>query len=224
MIVSQSNRVPEIMGLILLDCWESPVHKLYTDRFYLDLIEHVQTLDVRYIVNAPSNNRIDLDDKSFQNTLERYSLPTRRDNVCLSDTQQDFARYKIASHVMASLTGDNCTSHLIKRYLLSQIDCVFLAHVPDLLHHANLLPSDGVQDGVQNWLVAGQSWQMCTHDHSLGLTRLRHIDSACNMKFYATDQSFLKQHGGTAQYDDFAADALEWEHITNFGYRLIATQ
>jgi len=220
MIVSQSSTVPKIVGVLLLDCWESPIQKLYTDRFYLDLIEHVQTLDVRYIVNAPSNNRIDLDDKSFQNTIERYSLPTRIDNVCLLDTQQDFARYKIASHVMASLTGDNCTSHLIKRYLLAQIDCVFLAHVPDLLHHANLLP----YDGVQNWLVAGQSWQMCTHDHSLGLTRLRHVDTACNLQFYATDQSFLKQHGGTAQYDDFAADALEWEHITNFGYRLIATQ
>ena len=91
---------------------------------------------------------------------------------------------------------------------------IFLITHEDFVYHTNV----HLKGQYKNWLVVGQTWQMCTHDHALGLN---HLSRLPGMSFYATDFGFCKEHGGTAGYEDFVNDSLDWEHIENFGYRLI---
>lgn len=217
MITAHSSCIPEIHGLILLDCWKPPVHKFFTEKFYVNLIEQLQKYNFKCIVNSPSNTRFNQDDTSLVNTLKIYSQPRRNTNgLLLSETNDDLRRYRIITNIFKSFTDTavtETTSTLIKKYLLDNDASVFLTTYEDLFYHATVW----LEGACKNWVVVGQTWQMCTHDHALGLN---HLIQVPGLSFYATDFGFCKKDGGTANYNDFASDSLEWEHIENFGYRL----
>ena len=236
MITAQSSTVPEIHGLILLDCWEPPAHKFFTEIFYVNLIDQLQKYNFNCIVNSPSNSRFDQDDPGLVNSLALYGRPRQNaDGMPITDSHDDLRRYRVVTNIFKSfvtstmpkenlLPGMRCapaltaetTSALIKKYLLNPNSniCIFLTNYEDLFYHI-IRHLAGV---CKNWLVVGQTWQMCTHDHALGLNHLARLPG---MSFYATDFGFCKEHGGTAGYEDFVNDSLDWEHIENFGYRLI---
>ena len=234
MIIAQSSTVPEIHGLILLDCWEPPAHKFSTEKFYVNLIDQLQKYNFNCIINSPSNSRFDQDDPSLEKTLEIYGRPRQNaDGMPITDSHDDLRRYRVVTNIFKSfvtstipeenaLPGMRCapaltaetTSTLIKKYLLKTDSSIFLTNYEDLFYHATVYS----EVLCTNWLVVGQTWQMCTHDHALGLNHLARLPG---MSFYATDFGFCKEHGGTAGYEDFVNDSLDWEHIENFGYRLI---
>jgi hypothetical protein len=234
MITAHSSTAPEIHGLILLDCWEPPAHKFSTEKFYVDLIDQLQKYKFKCIVNSPSNSRFDQDDPSLERTLEIYGRPSQNSNgIPITDSHNDLRRYRVVTNIIKSfvtstvpeenaLPGMQCapaltaetTSTLIKKYLLKTDLSIFLTNYEDLSYHATVY----LEGLCKNWLVVGQTWQMCTHDHALGL---KHLTRLPGLSFYATDFGFYKEHGGTAGYEDFANDSLDWEHIENFGYRLI---
>jgi len=219
MIVSQSTAVPEIHGLILLDCWEPPDGKFFTDLFYVNLIDRLQGHDFKCVVNSASNNKLDTQDPSLINTLQLYSTP-RLDatGVPMLDDSADFRRYKVVTNLLQFFVGNDVTSALIKRYLLTPFPSVFLVSPEDLAYHASVY----LHNTCKNWLVVGQSWQMCTHNHTLGLLNLAKLSHKYDLSFYATDFGFCKIVGGTAGYNDFENDSLQWERIENFsGCRLI---
>jgi hypothetical protein len=220
MIVGQSTEIPEIHGLILLDCWEPPNGKFFTEKFYVNLIDQLQGYNFRCVVNGASNNKLDIQDPSLINTLKIYSRPRLDDSGApILDTPADFRRYKVITNLLQFFVGNDVTSALIKRYLLAPFPSVFLMSPEDLAYHASV----HLHHTCKNWLVVGQSWQMCTHSHALGLPRLAKLSHKYNidMSFYATDFGFCKVNGGTAGYNDFENDSLQWEHIENFGYKLV---
>ena len=218
MIIGQSSTVPEIHGIILIDCWEPPDDKFFIDLFYVNLIDHLQQYNFKCVVNSAFNNKIDMQDHSMVNTLRIYSTPTVDINGVPSlDVQSDFRRYEVITNLLRFFVGNNVTSRLINRYLLQPFPSVFLMSPTDLSYHAKIQ----LNNTCKNWLVVGQSWQMCTHTHAMGLIRLAELSYKDNLSFYATDFGFCKINGGTAGYDDFKSDVLQWEHIENFGYKLI---
>lgn len=236
MITSQSSLVPEIHGVILIDCWNPPADKFFTEIFYVNLIDQLQKYNFNCIVNSPSNSRFDQADPGLVNALALYGRPRQNaDGMPITDSHDDLRRYRVVTNIFKSfvtttipeenaLPGMRCapaltaetTSVLIKKYLLNPNSniCIFLTNYEDLFYHT-IRHLAGV---CKNWLVVGQTWQMCTHDHALGL---KHLIRLPGMSFYATDFGFCKEHGGTAGYEDFVNDSLDWEHIENFGYRLI---
>jgi hypothetical protein len=230
MITRQSLTMPEIHGLILIDCWEPPTHKFFTEIFYVNLIDQLQKYNFNCIVNSPANSQFDHDDPGLANTLALYGQP-RKDvaGIPLRDDNHDLRRYRVVTNIFKSfvnnteqnvlpgMTSAEIGSRLIKKYLLkpNASRCMFLTTHEDFVYHATV----HLKGQYKNWLVVGQSWQMCTHDHWLGLKCLSQLPG---MSFYATDFGFCKKDGGTAGHEDFANDSLEWEHIENFGYKLIA--
>jgi hypothetical protein len=75
---------------------------------------------------------------------------------------------------------------------------------------------------MTNWLVVGHTWQMCTHEHALGLQSLTSITKRHPvLNFYATDYSFCKMTENTATLEDFEQDSMNWRLIEDFGYQLL---
>ena len=139
MIVGRSTAVPEIHGLILLDCWEPPNGKFFTEIFYVNLIDRLREYDFKCVVNGASNNKLDLKDPSFINTLKIYSTPTIGSNgLPMPDTPADIRRYKVVTNLLRFLVGNSVTSALIKRYLLAPFPSVFLMNPKDLCNHASI--------------------------------------------------------------------------------------
>ena len=219
MITSQSSLVPEIHGLILLDCWEPPAHKFFTEIFYVNLIDRLKKYHFKCVVNSPSNSQFDQDDVSLANTLQIYGRPRLSvDGSVALDTDDDFRRYRVITNIFKSFTDTavtEATSALIKKYFLKTESSIFLANHADFVYHTTV----HLKGQYKNWLVVGQLWQMCTHEHSLGL---KYLSQLPGMSFYATDFGFCKKDGGTAGHEDFASDTSKWEHIENFGYKLVA--
>jgi hypothetical protein len=82
---------------------------------------------------------------------------------------------------------------------------------------------DLVNKNVSEWYVAGQSWQMCVHENSIGLENLSKISKNLPANFYATSKSFLKFSGQTVEHEDFVEDYLDWKFLNWFGYQLIGS-
>jgi hypothetical protein len=185
----------------------------------VNLIDRLKKYHFKCVVNSPSNTRFDQDDPSLANTLQTYGCPRLdADGLALLDTDADFRRYRVMTSIFKSFTNNavtEATSALIKKYLLKTNPSIFLITHEDFVYHNTV----HLKGQYKNWLVVGQSWQMCTHEHSLGL---KYLSQLPGMSFYATDFGFCKQDGGTAGHEDFASDSTQWEYIENFGYKLVA--
>jgi hypothetical protein len=185
----------------------------------VNLIDQLKKYRFKCVVNSPSNSQFDQDDPSLANTLQIYGCPRLdADGSALLDTDADFRRYRVITNIFKSFTNNavtEATSALIKKYLLKTNPSIFLANHDDFVYHATV----HLKGQYKNWLVVGQSWQMCTHEHSLGL---KYLSQLSGMSFYATDFGFCKKDGGTAGHEDFVNDSLAWVHIENFGYKLVA--
>ena len=71
MITEFTNELPDIKGLILLDCWEPQVYEhLFKDKFYINLIEKIAHTHFKYIVNSVTKFQIDLSDTIMSNTMK----------------------------------------------------------------------------------------------------------------------------------------------------------
>lgn len=202
MITEISNKIPNISGLILIDCWEPQVYEhLFKDKFYINLVEKSKIINFRYIVNSVTKLQIDLSDPIMANTM----------TVCdYNDTHPIIAN-------LLHQAGNEKTSTLIERYLISRSRAINISNAADFVWFAK----DYLSNQIQNWLVAGHTWQMCTHSHSLGLPILAEIAKKHNLNFYATDYSFCTMTEQPAILEDFEKDSLKWREIKDFGYQLL---
>ena len=202
MITEFINELPDIKGLILLDCWETQVYEhLFKDKFYINLIEKIANKNFKYIVNSVTKLQIDLSDPIMANTMK----------VC---------QYRDDHPVMRNLlqqAGNEKTSNLLMKYLISQATAINISNEADFVWFAE----DYLSNQIQNWLVVGHTWQMCTHSHSLGLPILAQIAKTYGLNFYATDYSFCTMTEQTATLKDFEQDSLKWRLIKDFGYQLL---
>ena len=213
MIVSVSDQAPEIQGLILLDCWGTPNGRFTQDKFYVNLIDNVQHFDVRAVINSAGRLKLDLTDDSISNVLRIYGEPPAIYNP---DAIETIRRATVIQNILAHI-GDEETSPLIKKYLLRGAKSVLLVNSDDFVYHYE----HHLHSEVKNWLIAGQAWGMCTHNHFLGIPTLASISKQHDINFYATDYSFYKMTGDLANRDDFHNDFIEWQELSGFGYRLV---
>jgi len=202
MITEYSTKKPVIHGLLLLDCWEPQVKThFFKDKYYVNLIENLNNENFTWVVNSASRLKIDLSDIAMANTFE----------VC---------KYQDDHPIIKNLlqySGNEKTSTLITRYILSYKKSMHIMSVEDFVWFC----SEYMSGHLQNWLVAGLTWQMCTHSHALGLSNLVDITRRHPLNFYATDYSFCKLTEQTATREDFEQDRTNWCHIEGFGYQLL---
>ena len=202
MITEHSTKKPVIHGLLLLDCWEPQVYEhFFKDKYYVNLIENLKNEKFTWVVNSASRLKIDLNDIAMAKTFK----------VC---------KYQDDHPIIKNLlqySGDEKTSTLITRYILSYKQSMHIMSVEDFVWFC----SEYMSGHTQNWLVAGLTWQMCTHTHALGLPRLAYLSKQYSLNFYATDYSFCTMTEQTATLQDFEQDSLQWELIQDFGYRLL---
>lgn len=202
MITKFNKTIPKIQGLILLDCWEPQVKShFFKDKYYINLIDKLKHIQFSYIINSATGLKIDLADPTIANTIK----------VC---------EYRDDHPIMRNLlqhSGNEKTSVLLNRYLISHSPTIAILNTVDFVwfckHH--------LSSQIQNWLIAGHTWQMCTHSASLGLPRLANVAKNHDLNFYATDYSFCTMTEQTATQQDFEQDSFNWCLIENFGYQLL---
>ena len=206
MITAFSKEKPNIQGLILLDCWEPQVNDhFFKDKFYINLIEKITKKHNRfnYIVNSVGQLQIDLSNPAMANTMK----------VCGYDDNHSLMRNLLEQ------SGTEKTSTLISRYLLhDRSSVIHILNIDDFVWFCTKYLSNH----IQNWLVAGHTWQMCTHDHALGLPKLAKLLKTYQLNFYATDYSFCTMTEQPAVLKDFEQDSLNWCLIEDFGYQLLS--
>jgi hypothetical protein len=203
MITEHSAETPDIQGLILLDCWEPQAHEhFFKDKFYINLIENLRfnNFQFRYVINSASRLKIELNDVVMANTLK----------VC---------NYRDDHPIICNLlenSGDEKSSTLMSRYL-------FDAHTVNIINEYDFswFCTEYLSNEIKNWLVVGQTWQMCTHSHALGFHALTRLSKQHHLNFYATDYSFCTMTEQTAILEDFEQDSMRWKLIKDFGYQLL---
>ena len=204
MIIKKSiKKHPILQGLILLDCGEPQVHdQFFMDKYYINLIEKLKNKNFEYIVNNSYGLQIDLNDTVIATTIK----------VCDYDHNHPIMRNLFEN------AGNEKTSTLLSKYLLNRIPTINILNAEDFVWFCTkYLPIER----VQNWLVAGHTWQLCTHDAGLGLNTLARLTKTYPLNFYATDYSFCTMTEQTATLQDFEQDSMNWRIIEGFGYQLL---
>jgi hypothetical protein len=201
MITQHSKDVPDIRGLILLDCWEPQVRDhFFKDKYYINLIEKLQHQHFECMVSSVSRLKVDLSDTSMVNTMKICNY--RDDHPLMRNLLQHSGNEKIST--------------LLSKYLFNE-QVINVFNIDDF----TWLNNDYLLGQVKNWLVVGHTWQMCTHSHVLGLPALSKLSKTQSLNFYATDYSFCTMTEQTATLLDFEQDSLEWCTIQDFGYQLL---
>ena len=219
MISASTHQIPQITGVLLLDCWESHWNRPGTNphatqQFFTQCLDPVAPDHVRCVINCLSLASIDQEDRSFINTLRTYAWDrTRRDQY----------RQRCSDLVANVMSNTNWPHNRVSRLLhdqwLDNDHSIQLRTERDFYTHWRFVLDQQVND----WLVVGQHWDMCVATGSLGLDVLAKISSALEVRFYATDRSFLRQDGATAGWRDFLNDNHDWCHVQDWGYRLLST-
>ena len=71
---------------------------------------------------------------------------------------------------------------------------------------------------VDQWYVAGQTWNYCVHNNDIGL---KNMSQSSHNNFYADQFSFMKESCELALHDDFSKDSHSWQYLKWFGYKLL---
>lgn len=208
---AKSNNAPTINGLILIDCWEPTVEsKKYLHSFYIKLLSILSQFSLLSIVNASTGCQLSGSDISQRNVMETYNWRFR--NSATQKTVQD----DCITMNLISYAGNNQTSSILNKSLLDNKHSFMINEVDDFEYHCH----KHLNDSCKNWLVVGQSWQMCTHENSMSLTSLRPLAQK-GFNFYTIDSGFCKIDGTWVGRADYESDILKYELIKDFGYRLL---
>jgi hypothetical protein len=212
MIVSSSRDIPTIDGLILIDCWEPQVEsKKFLQQFYINLLNQLSKFKFCSIVNASTSCRLDINDPSQHNTIQQYAWQNRYNISCRTAEDNN-----IIANLVSFSSTDEQTSVILNRSLLDNNHSFSIFTIDDFRYHCQ----HHLNNQFKNWLVVGQTWQMCTHENSIGLRSLRRLIYE-NFNFYTIDSGFCKIDGELVHHSDYATDKLQYELIYDFGYRLL---
>jgi len=222
--LAQFKPVPAILGIILIDCWEFDkiITRDATNKFYHNLARTIQqrkdTYDLKCQINHAPDTFWDIDEVSVTNTLKKYIW---------QESSQPLEHLELIKNLLCHLELDAPTTKrrkidpTIKAAFLHNGNAFCLANEKDFVYHW----THTLKRQINDWLIAGQSWSLCTHSAALGIPAcLKLASEHKELKFYATDYSFLKINGDGVGYSDFLNDQYGWELIPNFGYQLRPVQ
>ena len=218
MIVETVNQIPELHGIIFIDCWEeacSTEKKQTIDNFYQLLVDCTSQYKFKCVVNSSIGMALDLRDPSVFNTFQKYSWGPAAETSLFVKTRRDQLLANLCRYAGRDPDNPLTTSKIIQDHFLD--NGVLLLDGLDLIFHNDLF----CNSECKNWLVVGQTWQMCVHDNNMGLKQFTKLSQDFGLNFYATDYSFLKDDGTCANDNDFVNDTLKWTRIMHFGYQLM---
>lgn len=205
---------PHIHGLILIDCWEpdriESKYKLYD--FYHKLLCNLSRFNFECVVNHASELNPNYKDASVLNTVKKYSWQNK---LVILDNTQKRHEDQIIVHMIQN-SGLRSVPVELQENLLKRFNSVVLHNTQDFVYHVK----QTFDQSPTNWLVAGQTWGLCTHTNGLGLQQLAQISTEKQINFYATNWSFCKIDATPLTRDDFDQDLFHWQEIQDWGYRL----
>lgn len=221
MIVNQTESIPELHGIIFIDCWEqagSQENQKTLEKFYNNIVQQTQGYNFSWCVNASTGLALDINDPSINNTFSLYSWTQRPQETLYVRTRRDQLMATICqySHRQTGLEPLT-TSKIIQKKFFDAHRAILILDGLDLVFHNDWK----CQKKCKNWLVVGQQWQYCVHENSMGLNQFSKLINEFDLNFYATDYSFLKENGDCANHQDFADDSLEWSVVPGLGYKLM---
>ena len=223
MITAKIQDIPIIDGLILIDCVKVASDSHQAVRLYhQQLIKLLSRFSFTCVVNGNIGIEIDYSDRSQLNTFNQYCWSNTIGQTVIDPRQTEI----IYNMIRFSRPG-RYTSNLIHNRLLDNDRSIFLVTLEDFLYHVKTK----LNDATKNWLIVGQSWNLCAHDNNIGLKNIAKLSKSCDLNFYEIDQGFcMKTYSGlaveldfipTAGRQEFENDSIEWAEIIDFGYKLI---
>jgi hypothetical protein len=224
MITARIQDIPIIDGLILIDCAKVAADSHQIVRlYYQQLIKLLSRFHFNCLVNSNIGIEIDYSDHSQLNTFNQYCW-----NNTIGQTSIDPRQTEIIYNMIRFSRPGSYTSNLIHNRLLDNERSIFLTTLEDFLYHVKTR----LNDATKNWLVVGQSWNLCVHSNNLGLKNIAKLSQNCDLNFYAIDQGFCMKTNPvpavgseyiipTAGRQEFENNSLQWAEIPDFGYKLI---
>jgi hypothetical protein len=190
------------LGLICIDLWEETPGQTPTPpeyhRWLNNLPNRLSDFNFSSIINASYDTKIDYNDPSIYNTLVAYNWHDFDPQVML-ELIKNCNNYTMSKSMQTQVFGN-------QTFALYSIQS-FKKHVDKLVPH------------VKDWLVIGNTWNICTHHRDLGLVNLSRLNE---FNFYALDWGFRKINNQTLCDKDFEDDCfVKWEKINQHMYRLI---
>jgi hypothetical protein len=109
------------------------------------------------------------------------------------------------------------SSILVENYLNAQPNVININTQTEFLQRRQLKP----WSMIQNWLVVGTTWRVCTHLNDMGLCSFSTLARTHpEMNFYGTTWGFLREDNVITHPEDFHNDRLQWKEITHFLFKL----
>jgi hypothetical protein len=215
---------PEINGLILIDCWEPQPQEINKQGFFNYLAESLHSVmstgNVKQVINASRQLRMNYEDRSIVNTLQRYIWDYIIDfeNIHTPNYYNTWILFNTLSQFRSNYT----TSSWIRESVLNNDVSFYVVSAEDFLAHWHAI---GNSSKATEWLVVGQSWQNCVHKNAIGLFKLAEIAEHYRMNFYVRSDLVITEQDETLSDSDFENDSLHWIKFqdTNL-YQLINTK
>lgn len=215
---------PDIQGVILIDVWADD----QLQDFYHGLVKNTKAYNIRCCVNASYSldlsamlNTVDQNlDISMSNTfrLHQYNtLYSTDDNLPTRPGDN-----RLIMNLIKHSHGKSRTDPILATpNLLLNHASVMAMEIEDFLHHCAMYHNNG----IKNWLVAGQAWLMCVHYRPIGLVNLAKLLEQHQMNFYVTPWSVVDKNKKTLTKKHFKdLDPVIWQEVPGFGYRVAGTR
>lgn len=192
---------PRHWGVLFIDCWNVDGRN---DDFYHRVVHKLKDFSISSTVCCTVDLKIDYEDVSVYNTLQRYLWnPSNINEQINQRVLQD----------LITAAGQQQTSRVLTNNIFNN-ETVCLYKRETFNHHA-MFHCEGIHD----WIIVGSAWKMCVHHGPLGIDRLVDIG---DHKFYIFPEwSIQTEQGLPPALQDIHDDFYVWAPIDDGGYRLI---
>lgn len=192
---------PRHWGVLFIDCWDVNGKN---DEFYRNVLEHLKEFSVSSSVCCTVDLKIDYQDVSVYNTLNRYlwnptNINEQTNQRVLSD--------------LVNAAGHQETSRVLRNNFFNN-ETVCLYSRETFIHHAQ-----HHCEHIHDWIIIGSAWKMCIHHGPLGVDRVVDVG---DHKFYIFPEWGIQTENRTPPtIQDLHDDFYVWAPVDNGGYRLI---
>jgi hypothetical protein len=152
----------------------------------------------------------------YSSTPDIHALKKNQVKHFYQNLATNIKRFPIKYVIDATTQLDqNQIDTYIDQEILQQIPSRHLPHWDDFAKYCTQDPD------VNQWYVAGQTWNMCVHWNDIGLHSMANR-AGNGQAFYADRWSFLKNSCDPVLHEDFEKDqTCHWEYLKWFGYKLL---
>lgn len=192
---------PRHWGVLFIDCWNANGEN---DAFYKQVVDQLQNFSVTATVCCTVDLKIDYNDVSVYNTLNRY--------LWKPDSISEHVNQNVLLDLVSS-AGKQETSRILRNNIFNN-NTVCLYRRETFNHHAQYHC-----EGIKDWIVVGSAWKMCVHHGPLGIDRL--VDVGDHKFHIFPEWSIQTETREPPTQQDIHDDFYVWAPIANGGYRLI---